>query len=154
MTDGGWQSMADVARLYGKSWKWVQNQVKKHNISTEKRGNQRVLRLVDFITHMGEPPTNGKNESDGSHNDQSETLTTDEQLGTALLKQENEFLRKLIEELEADKADWKVERSRLQSIIERHTYALPQASDRGVLARLVQWVQGHNPSVEEQQHRT
>ena len=54
MTDGGWQSMAEVARLYDKSWKWVQNQVKKHNISTEKRGNQRVLRLVDFIAQMGE----------------------------------------------------------------------------------------------------
>ena len=134
--------MADVARLYGKSWKWVQNQVKKHNISTEKRGNQRVLRLVDFIAHMGEPPTNGKNEADGSHNDQSETLTTDEQLGTALLKQENEFLRKLIEELEADKADWKAERSKLQGIIERQTYALPKPQAEGVFTRFVQWVQG------------
>ena len=154
MADGGWHSMAEVARLYDKSWKWVQNQVKKHNISTEKRGNQRVLRLVDFIAQMGEPPTNSTNEADGSHNDQSETITTDSQIEAALLKQENQFLRRRIEELAADKADWKVERSRLQSIIERHTYALPQASDRGVLARLVQWVQGRNPSVEEQQHRT
>ena len=154
MADGGWHSMAEVARLYDKSWKWVQNQVKKHNISTEKRGNQRVLRLVDFIAQMGETPTNGTNEADGSHNDQSETITTDSQIEAALLKQENQFLRRRIEELETDKADWKVERSRLQSIIERHTYALPQASDRGVLARLVQWVQERNPSVEEQQHRT
>ena len=52
MADGGWHSMAEVARLYGKSWKWVQNQVKQHNISTEKRGNQRVLRLVDFIAQL------------------------------------------------------------------------------------------------------
>ena len=143
MSDGGWQSMAEVARLYGKSWKWVQNQVKKHNISTEKRGNQRVLRLVDFIAHMGEPPTNGTNESDVSYNGQSETLTTDEQLGTAWLNQENEFLRKHIEELAADKADWKVERSKLQGIIERQTYALPKPQSDGVFHRFVQWVQGH-----------
>ena len=142
MTDGGWQNMADVARLYGRSWKWVQNQVKKHNISTEKRGNQRVLRLVDFIAQMGEPPTSGTNESDGSHNDQSETVTSDSQVEAALLQQENQFLRRRIEALETDRADWKAERSKLQGIIERQTYALPKPQSEGVFARLVQWVQG------------
>ena len=142
MADGGWHSMAEVARLYDKSWKWVQNQVKKHNISTEKRGNQRVLRLVDFIAQMGETPTNGTNEADGSHNDQSETITTDSQIEAALLKQENQFLRRRIEEMETDRSDWKAERSKLQGIIERQTYALPKPQSEGGFARFVQWVQG------------
>ena len=142
MADGGWHSMAEVARLYDKSWKWVQNQVKKHNISTEKRGNQRVLRLVDFIAQMGETPTNGTNEADGSHNDQSETITTDSQIEAALLKQENQFLRRRIEEMETDRSDWKAERSKLQGIIERQTYALPKPQSEGVFTRFVQWVQG------------
>ena len=139
MADGGWHSMAEVARLYDKSWKWVQNQVKKHNISTEKRGNQRVLRLVDFIAQIGEPPTNGTNEADGSHNDQSETITTDSQIEAALLKQENQFLRRRIEEMETDRSDWKAERSKLQGIIERQTYALPKPKDSGVLHRFWGW---------------
>ena len=142
MTDGGWQSMAEVARLYDKSWKWVQNQVKKHNISTEKRGNQRVLRLVDFIAQMGEPPTSGTNESDGSHNDQAETVTSDSQVEAALLKQENQFLRRRIEELEADRSDWKAERSKLQGIIERQTLALPKPNQRGIVQRVMGWWQG------------
>ena len=142
MADGGWHSMAEVARLYDKSWKWVQNQVKKHNISTEKRGNQRVLRLVDFIAQMGETPTNGTNESDVSYNGQSETITTDSQIEAALLKQENQFLRRRIEEMETDRSDWKAERSKLQGIIERQTYALPKPQSEGVFTRFVQWVQG------------
>ena len=139
MADGGWHSMAEVARLYDKSWKWVQNQVKKHNISTEKRGNQRVLRLVDFIAQIGEPPTSGTNEADGSHNDQSETITTDSQIEAALLKQENQFLRRRIEEMETDRSDWKAERSKLQGIIERQTYALPKPKDSGVFHRFWGW---------------
>ena len=145
MADGGWHSMAEVARLYGKSWKWVQNQVKHHNISTEKRGNQRVLRLVDFIAQLGEPPTNGTNESDVSHNDQSETITTEAQIETALLKQENQFLRRRIEEMETDRTDWKAERSKLQGIIERQTYALPSPDQKqGALSRFLHWFTGRN----------
>ena len=141
MADGGWHSMAEVARLYGRSWKWVQNQVKRHNISTEKRGNQRVLRLVDFIAQMGEPSTNSTNESDVGHNDQSEIITTDAQIESALLKQENQFLRRRIEELETDRTDWKAERSKLQGIIERQTYALPPASsEKGMFSRFLQWM--------------
>ena len=141
MADGGWHSMAEVARLYGKSWKWVQNQVKEHNISTEKRRNQRVLQLVDFIGQMGEPPTNGTNESDGSHNDQSETVTTDSQVETALLKQENQFLRERIAQLETQSNIQNTERERLLGIIERQTLALPQPfENRGVFERFTQWV--------------
>ena len=140
MADGGWHSMAEVARLYGRSWKWVQNQVKRHNISTEKRGNQRALRLVDFIAQMGEPSTNSTNESDVGHNDQSEIITTDAQIESALLKQENQFLRRRIEELETDHSDWKAERSKLQGIIERQTYALPSPDQKqGALSRFLHW---------------
>ena len=138
MADGGWHSMAEVARLYGKSWKWVQNQVKRHNISTEKRGNQRVLQLVDFIAQLGEPPTNGTNESDVEHNDQSEIVTNDSQIETALLKQENQFLRRRIEELEVDRTDWKAERSKLQGIIERQTLALPKPEEKGLWSRFLE----------------
>lgn len=137
-TDGGWHSMAEVARLYGKSWKWVQNQVKRYNIGTEKRGNQRVLRLVDFIAQMGEPPVNGTGAADGSHTDQSETVTAESQIETALLKQENTFLRRRIEDLEADRADWKAERSKLQGIIERQTLALPKPEEKGLWSRFLE----------------
>ncbi len=59
-------------------------------------------------------------------------------LETELLKQENVFLRRRIEELEVDRADWKTERSKLQSIIERQL-ALPSPERRGWVARLVDW---------------
>lgn len=150
MTDGGWHSIAEVARLYKKSWKWVQQQVKRHNIGTEKRGKQRVLRLVDFIAQVGEPPSNGTSEEDMSHSQESEIITTESQIETALLNQENQFLRRRVEALEADKVDWKAERAKLQGIIERQTGllgenltapALPAPDPkRGVLARWVQWL--------------
>jgi len=140
MANGGWHSMAEIARLYDRSWKWVQNQVKRHNISTEKRGNQRVVRLVDFIAQLGEPPSNGTETSDAGHNDRSETVTTESQVETALFKQENQFLRRRIEELEADRADWKAERSKLHGIIERQTYALPAPDKQGAFSRFIQWL--------------
>ena len=59
-------------------------------------------------------------------------------LETELLKQENGFLRRRVEELEADRADWKTERSKLQSIIERQTIALPPAEKApGIFSRLL-----------------
>ena len=135
---GGWLSISEVARLYGKSWKWAQNQVKRHNISTEKRDRQRVLRVVDFIAHLGEPPSSGITESHGSHSEEAEIITPEAQIETALLKQENQFLRWRIEELKADREDWKAERSKLQSIIERQTMALPPAEKApGVFSRLL-----------------
>ena len=101
---------------------------------------QRVLRLVDFIAQLGEPPTNGTKKSDVSHNDQSETVTTGAQIESALLKQENQFLRRRIEELETDHSDWKAERSQLQGIIERQTYALPSPDQKqGALYRFLYW---------------
>ena len=64
-----------------------------------------------------------------------------------LLKQENKLLRDRIAELEVDRqerqvreARWEEERIRLERIIERQTYALPQPTDdRGVFSRFVQW---------------
>lgn len=140
MASGGWHSMADVARMYGRSWKWVQNQVKQHNISTQKRKNQRVLQLADFIGKIGEPPINGTNGADSSQSDLSETVTAESQVETALLKQENQFLRRRVAELEGDRTDWKAERERLQGIIERQTLALPPPRAESGVRRLIHWV--------------
>ena len=60
-------------------------------------------------------------------------------LETELIKQENGFLRRRVEDLEADRNDWKAERSKLQGIIERQTLALPAPERRGLVARLVDW---------------
>ena len=62
-----------------------------------------------------------------------------------ILRQENGLLRRRIEELEADREDWKgrerdwqAERSRLQGIIEQQL-ALPRP-ERGLFARLSDWL--------------
>ena len=57
---------------------------------------------------------------------------------TALLRQENVFLKQRIAQLEVLDA----ERVRLLSIIERQTLALPKPDEKGVFARFVQWVAG------------
>ena len=48
-TDGGWVSISEAARLYGKSRKWVSNQISAYDIETRKEGNQTRFRLVDLI---------------------------------------------------------------------------------------------------------
>ena len=58
-TDGGWVSISEAARLYGKSRKWVSNQISAYDIETQKEGNQTRFRLVDLIAHRGEPQGNG-----------------------------------------------------------------------------------------------
>ena len=45
-TDGGWITVSEAARLYGKSRKWVYDQIKRHQIGTEKTANRTRLRLV------------------------------------------------------------------------------------------------------------
>ena len=50
-TDGGWVSISEAARLYGKSRKWVSNQLSTYDIETQKEGNQTRFRLVDLIAH-------------------------------------------------------------------------------------------------------
>ena len=59
---------------------------------------------------------------------------------TELLEQENQFLRRRIEELEVDREERKQREERLQGIIERQTLALPSPERRGLVARFFQWV--------------
>ena len=154
-TDGGWINVSEAARIYGKSRKWVYDQIKRYQIGTEKTENQTRLRLVDLIAHRGEPQ-NGAPGNTETHTEQSQKITPEiiphtqySTPETELLKQENQFLRRRIEELEADKAErqvreaqWNDERPRLQGIIERQTYALPKPQSGRGLYRFVQWVQG------------
>ena len=53
--DAGGLSVSEVARLYGKPWKWVYDQIDRYQISIEKEENRTRLRLVDLIAHRGEP---------------------------------------------------------------------------------------------------
>ena len=138
-TDGGWVSISEAARLYGKSRKWVSNQISTYEIETQKHGNRTRFRLVDLVAQRGEPEGNGTRAT-ASPTEQSQKVTPEVTVETELIKQENGFLRRRVEELEADRADWKAERSKLQGIIERQTLALPSPDRRGLIARVVQWV--------------
>ena len=137
-TDGGWVSISEAARLYGKSRKWVSNQIEACGIETQKHGNQTRLRLVDLIAHRGEPQGNGTTPT-ATPTQKSQKVAPEVTLETELLKQENGFLHRRVEDLETDRADWKAERSKLQGIIERQTLALPSPERRGLVARLVDW---------------
>ena len=57
---------------------------------------------------------------------------------TKLLKQENQFLRQRIEELEADRTELEAQ---LERIIERQALALPPPQSEEVFSRFVQWIQ-------------
>ena len=142
-TDGGWVSISEAARLYGKSRKWVSNQISAYGMETQKKGNQTRFRLVDLIAHRGEPQGDGTPPV-ATRTEKSQKVTPEVAqnltLETELLKQENGFLRRRIEELEVDRADWKTERSKLQGIIERQTLALPSPERRGLVARLSDWL--------------
>ena len=67
-------------------------------------------------------------------------VTQNLNLETELLKQENGFLRRRVEELEADRAERKQREERLQGIIDRQTLALPKPEERGVFSRLLGWL--------------
>ena len=135
-TDGGWISISEAARLYGKSRKWVSNQISAYDIETQKEGNQTRFRLVDLIAHRGEPQGNGTPPT-ATPTEKSQKVVPEVTVETELIKQENGFLRRRVEELEADRADWKAERSRLQGIIERQTLALPKPEEKGLFSRFL-----------------
>ena len=142
-TDGGWVSISEAARLYGKSRKWVSNQISTYDIETQKEGNQTRFRLVDLIAHRGEPQGDGTTPT-ASPTQKSQKVAPEVAqnltLETELLKQENQFLRRCIDELEVDREERKHREERLQGIIERQTLALPKPEGRGVFSRLVGWL--------------
>ena len=151
-----WVNVSECARLYGRSRKWVDNRIKKHNITTEKSadGNEKRIQIVDFIAQCGEPenngtqngtaPNNGSEQNSAVKNGEKEQVSTPSSAGdstameTALLKQENAFLKQRIAQLEVLDA----ERIRLLSIIERQTLALPKPNQRGIVQRVMEWWQG------------
>ena len=121
-------------------------------------GHGKRFQLVDFIAQCGEPDNNGTatgtvphNGSEQSSTGKNSTAAQDSTpspgdntvIETALLRQENQLLHRRIEELEADRAELKSERAKMQEIIETRLLALPPPNERrGVLDRFVQWVQG------------
>lgn len=129
-TDGGWVNITECARLYGKDRKWVYDQIKRYQIETRKENNRKILRLVDLIQHRGEPP-NGAPTHTETHTEDSQkitpalTPTADKPTGeTELLKQENQFLKEKIGELEADRSErqarevrWEDERARRGKVL-------------------------------------
>ena len=95
--------------------------------------------MVDLIQHRGEPQ-NGAPAHNETHTEESQKITPEVtphlNVEAELVKQENGFLRRRVEELEADRSDWKAERSRLQGIIERQTLALPKPEEKGLFSRI------------------
>ena len=138
-TDGGWVSISEAARLYGKSRKWVSNQISTYDIETQKEGNQTRFRLVDLIAHRGEPQGDGTTPT-ATRTEKSQKVAPEVAPETELLKQENQFLRRRIDELEVDREERKQREERLQGIIERQTLALPKPEGKGVFSRLVGWL--------------
>lgn len=155
-----WVNISQCARMYGRSRKWVDNRIKKHNIGTEKSvdGNEKRFQLVDFIAQCGEPDNNGTATGAAPHNGSEQGSTVKNSalvqdstpspgdntvIETALLRQENQLLHRRIEELEADRVELKSERAKMQEIIETRLLALPPPNEqRGVLDRFVQWWHG------------
>ena len=142
---GHWVNVSECARLYGRSRKWVDNRLKKHNISTEQPADSTYKRfqLVDFIAHCGEPENNGTPKETAPHNVSEQSSTLNGTLNeTALLRQENQFLTQRIAELEGFLAAQHQRETWLQGIIDKQLPALPKPKGRGVLRRFILWCQG------------
>ena len=99
-TDGGWISVSEAARLYGKSRKWVYDQLSAYGLETQKEGNRTRLRLVDLIAHRGEPQASAPAHTE-TQTENSQKITPEKDL----LSQENQFLRERINALEADQSE-------------------------------------------------
>ena len=137
-TDGGWISVSEAARLYGKSRKWVSNQISAYEIETQKHGNQTRFRLVDLVAQKGEPPGNGTSPT-ATPTEKSQKVAPEITQETELLRQENQFLRERIGELEVDREERRRREERFQGIIDRQALALPPPESRGLFARLSDW---------------
>ena len=138
-------NVSECARMYARSRKWVDNRLKKHNISTEQPADSTYKRfqLVDFIAHCGEPENNGTTPGAAPPNESEQSSTLNGTLNeTSLLRQENQFLTKRIAELEGSLALQHQRETWLQGIIDRQLPALPKPKGSGVFRRLIGWYQG------------
>ena len=135
-TDGGWISISQASRLYGKDRKWVSNQINAYNLEIRKRGNQKQLRLTDLIQHRGEPPGNGTSPN-GNFTQKSETVPDAFSHEIPQLETEMRYLRERITFLEADIAERKEREAWLRGQV-----ALPAPERRGWSAWLRGWWQG------------
>ena len=79
-TEAGWVSVSEAARLYGKSRKWVYDQIDRYRVSTEKEENWTRLRRVDFIAYWGEP-SNGAPQTSGTHTEGGQIITPENRGG-------------------------------------------------------------------------
>ena len=130
-TDGGWISISEASRLYGKDRKWVSNQINAYNLETRKRGNQKQLRLTDLIAHRGEPDGNGTSPN-GSPTKKSETVPDAVSPKNTELETEIRYLKDRVAFLEADIAERKEREAWLRGQV-----ALPAPERRRWLARLL-----------------
>ena len=130
-TDGGWVSISEASRLYGKDRKWVSNQINAYDLETRKVGNQKQLRLTDLIQHRGEPPGNGTSHN-GSPAQKSETVPDTVSHENAELETEIRYLKERVAFLESDVAERKEREAWLRGQV-----ALPAPERRGWLARLL-----------------
>ena len=132
-TDGGWVSISEASRLYGKHRKWVSDQIERYDIETRKVGNQRQLRLTDLIQHRGEPPGNGTSPN-GSPTQKSETVPDEVSPKSAELETEIRYLKDRVAFLEADIAERKEREAWLRGQV-----ALPAPERNGWAERLKDW---------------
>ena len=130
-TDGGWISISQASRLYGKDRKWVSNQINAYNLETRKRGNQKQLRLTDLIAHRGEPDGNGTAPNESSAQ-KSETVPDAVSHEIPQFETEIRYLKDRVAFLESDIAERKEREAWLRGQV-----ALPAPERRGWLARLL-----------------
>ncbi len=129
MREAALVSISESARLYGKSRKWVYDQIQKYGISTHKSPdeNERRFQLVDLIAHKGEPKSIGTPVTVKGDTVEVRTLTPEvTPTVTALLKQENEFLRKENQRLEGDIEERREREEQLRKQVDRLLLPKPE----------------------------
>ena len=130
-TDGGWVSISEASRLYGRHRKWVSDQIEKYQIETRKVGNQKQLRLTDLISHRGEPHGD-ETARNANHTENPQIIADASAQEAQLLRQENQMLRERVEELK-ERQVW------LEGLVDRYTAQLPAPERVSWFARLGGW---------------
>ena len=138
-------NISQCARMYGKDRRWVYNRIKQHGISTQQGGGNtgRRFQLKDFIAHEGEPLHNKSAHNDTQqHNQSAQDDTTSNTNEIAVLRQENQHLLRVIEELRGDRDLQRQRETWLQGIIDRQLPPLKTPNQRGIVQRVMGWWQG------------